>query len=309
MNYQDLKLWGTIIKMIKFKEKRETTRKPTKNIVVLYHNDCTDGFSSAWVAWKKFGQKADYIGIDPGTAPIAGLKDKEIYMVDLIYPIQYLKKLVATNKKFVAIDHHISNQKTFELVPEGLFGLNHSGAVLTWTYFYPETKIPKLLQHVEDMDLWRFKMPGTKGIIAFLDTVDFDFKKWSNMTKNIDNKIKYSQYLRKGEFIMKYQDQLIENIISNHAMLVDFFGYKTYAVNSPVFNSQIANTLYKKLPPIGIVWSQGNDGSIHVSLRSNGEVDVSKLAMKFKGGGGHKGSSGFSLSIDSPLPWKKINEK
>ncbi len=292
--------------MIKFKEKRETTRKPTKNIVVLYHNDCTDGFSAAWVAWKKFGQKADYIGIDPGTAPIVELKGKEVYMVDLIYPVQYLKKLIASNKKFVAIDHHISNQKAFELVPEGLFDLNHSGAVLAWMYFFPEIKIPKLLKHIEDMDLWRFKMPGTKEIISFLDAIDFDFKKWSKTIKNVEDKIKYNQYLKKGEFILKYQDQLIENIIANHAMPVNFLGYKTYAVNSPVFNSQIANALHKKLPPIGIVWSQGNDGSIHVSLRSDGVVNVSKLAGKFRGGGGHRGSAGFSLPVDFPLPWKKL---
>ena len=79
--------------MIKFREKRKIIRKPTKSIVVLYHHDCTDGFSAAWVAWKKFGNTADYIGINPGTAPIGGLKNKEIYMVDLIYPDQYINKL------------------------------------------------------------------------------------------------------------------------------------------------------------------------------------------------------------------------
>ena len=62
--------------MIKFKEKRQIQRKPTKNIVVLYHNDCTDGFSAAWAAWRKLGSKADYIGIDPGSKPIEGLNKK-----------------------------------------------------------------------------------------------------------------------------------------------------------------------------------------------------------------------------------------
>lgn len=292
--------------MIKFKEKRKTIRKLTKNIVVLYHNDCTDGFSSAWAAWKKLGDKADYIGINPGVAPIDGLKDKEIYMVDLIYPIQYLNKLIATNKKFVAIDHHVSNQKSFELIKNGFFDIKRSGAVLAWKYFHPKTKIPKLLNHVEDMDLWKFEIPKSKEIIAYLDTVDFSFEKWDEVAKDMENKSRYNEYLSKGVFILKYQDRLIGDIISNHAVLVDFLGYKTYAVNSPIFNSQIANTLYKKLSPIGIVWAQENNGSIHVSLRSNGAVDVSKLAMKFKGGGGHKAASGFYIENCSKLPWKKI---
>ena len=45
---------------------------------------------------------------------------------------------------------------------------------------------------------------------------------------------------------------------------------------------------------------------MHVSLRSDGSVDVSKLAAKFKGGGGHKKSAGFSVDDLSKLPWKII---
>ena len=80
-----------------------------KGIIVLYHNDCTDGFSAAWAAWKKLGNKADYVGIDPH-CPDKRLKDKEIYMVDLIYrPIS--EKLIAANKNLWQLITHISNQK------------------------------------------------------------------------------------------------------------------------------------------------------------------------------------------------------
>lgn len=293
--------------MIKFQDKRKAMRKPTKNIVVFYHNDCTDGFSAAWVAWKKFGSKADYIGIDPGSKLVSGLKDKEIYMVDVIYPIQYLKKLIKDNKKVVAIDHHVSNQKAFELVREGLFDISHSGAVLAWRYFYPKVKVPKFLDYVEDMDLWKFKLSKTKEIIAYLDMIDFDFTEWNKISKDLEISSNPSEYIKAGSLLLKYQDKVIERIISNHAQLVNFLGHKTYIVNSPIFNSQIANTLYKKLPPMGIVWVQNNDGSMHVSLRSDGTVDVSKLAAKFPGGGGHKKSAGFKVESCAKLPWKKIN--
>lgn len=297
--------------MIKFKEKRREIRKLTKRIVVLYHNDCTDGFSAAWAAWKQLGNKADYIGVNPGVAPIAGLKNKDIYMLDMIYPPQYLKRLIETNKKVVAIDHHISNQKVFKLIQKGFFDINHSGAVLAWKYFHPKTKVPKLLKHVEDMDLWRFKIPKTKELVAYLDMVDFEFKKWNSVAKDIENKARINKYIKTGALLLRHEDMMIERIISNHAQLVSFFGHKTYTVNSPVFNSQIANLLYKKLPPIGIVWVQNNDGEIHVSLRSDGSVDVSKIAAKFKGGGGHKKSAGFTVENVLRLPWKKVknNEK
>lgn len=292
--------------MIKFIEKREVIHKPIKNIVVLYHLDCTDGFSAAWAAWKKFGDKADYIGIDPGTKPVEGLVNKEIYMVDVIYPAQYLKKLINSNKKIVAIDHHFSNQGSFKIISNGLFDLNNSGAVLAWKYFHPRTKVPKFLQHVEDMDLWKFKVPDTKEIISYLDTVDFNFAEWSKISNNINTESKFKEYVKLGSLILKYQDKVIERIISNHAKLVKFFGYNVYAVNSPIFNSQIANVLYKTHPPIGIVWSEDKNGRVHVSLRSNGSVDVSRLAARFKGGGGHKESAGFSVESCSILPWKNL---
>ena len=44
---------------------------------------------------------------------------------------------------------------------------------------------------------------------------------------------------------------------------------------------------------------------ITVSLRSDGSVDVSKLAKKY-GGGGHKAAAGFSFKVGRKAPWKKI---
>ncbi|OGM96208.1 MAG: hypothetical protein A3B86_03645 [Candidatus Yanofskybacteria bacterium RIFCSPHIGHO2_02_FULL_38_22b] len=277
-----------------------------KNIVVIYHGDCTDGFSSAWSAWKKFGNKADYIGIEPGDKPISRLKDKEIYMVDVVYPAQYLKKLVKENKKVVAIDHHFSNQKAFNLISNGLFDLNHSGAVLSWKYFHPKTEIPKFLKHVEDMDLWKFKLPKTKEIIAYLNVVEFGFKNWDKIYKDVEDKKKYREYIKDGHLLLKYEDIIINKIVDNKAELVNFFGYKVYAVNSPVFHSQIGNIFSKKLPPLGIVWAQDKGGRVHISLRSDGKIDVSKIAAKFRGGG-HKASAAFYVENCSKLPWKKIN--
>ena len=69
---------------MKLIKKRSNKREISKNIVVVYHGDCTDGFSAAWAAWKKFGNKAEYLGIDPGELLPTGLEDKEIYMLDVL---------------------------------------------------------------------------------------------------------------------------------------------------------------------------------------------------------------------------------
>jgi len=35
--------------------------EPLKEIVIIYHADCPDGFGAAYAAWKKFGDKASYL--------------------------------------------------------------------------------------------------------------------------------------------------------------------------------------------------------------------------------------------------------
>src|SRR3989344_3599696 len=86
--------------MTKFLERREKSRKISKDIVVLYHSNCTDGFGGAWAAWKKFGDKAEYIGVIHQTPVPKGLKNKCIYSVDFTYPEPIVKKLILRPASF-----------------------------------------------------------------------------------------------------------------------------------------------------------------------------------------------------------------
>ncbi len=297
--------------MTKLLEKRTNDhiiRRLNKDIVVLYHINCTDGFSAAWVAWKKFGNNAEYIGIGLDDSPLRGLINKEIYSLDFVYKAKYLPELISRNKKLIVIDHHITNTETAKMTQDYLFDINHSAAVLTWKYFYPHKKTPQLLKHVEDGDLWKFRIFSSKEILSFMDLFDFNFKTWDKLAKDFENQARYKEYIKQGTLILKYEDKLIERLVAGFAEPVNFIGFKTYAVNSPNFHSQIGNLLAKKYPPIGIVWREEKNGSVHVSLRSDGTVDVSKIAAQF-GGGGHKAASGFYVESRSKLPWKKINEK
>ncbi len=291
--------------MTKLLEKRTGERKISKDIVVLYHGNCTDGFCAAWAAWKKFGNSADYVGVNLGIAPPAGLVGKEIYTVDFTYSIEYIPKLLQENKRLTSIDHHITAKEVAAMTHDYRFDLKRSGAVLSWQYFHPDEKVPQLLNYVEDMDLWQFKLPHTKEIIAYLGLFDFDFATWDVLIADFENPKKFQEILPQAKLLLQYEKKIVERIAQNHSELVDFEGYKTYVVNCPIFNSQIGHALCDKLPPMGIVWYRDKN-RLKFSLRSDGSVDVSELAKKFVGGGGHKRSAGFALPIDSPLPWKKI---
>jgi len=275
-----------------------------KDIIVLYHANCTDGFSAAWAAWKKFGETAEYIAMPYKSLPPAGIINKEVYILDYYFPEEQTKELMETNKQVTGIDHHLTGENVVKLTSNYLFDLNHSGSVLTWQYFYPDKQVPKLLTHVEDMDLWRFNLPNTREVIAFLDSQPNEFEVWDKAVELAENN--FEDLVNKGKIICNYQQIVIDNIFNN-AEEVDFKGHRAYAVNSPVFISQLGNKLDEK-GEIGIVWSE-NERGIRYSLRSRGDLNVAEIAGGFPQGGGHKNAAGFLLEKNSPHPWKNKNEK
>ncbi len=276
-----------------------------KPIVVLYHANCQDGFTAAWVARKKFGRKASYIPVQHQLPPPKGLINKEIYLVDYCYSADLMRKLVADNPKVTVIDHHLTNEKAAKTAPNHLWAKNHCGAVLAWRYFYPKKKMPLFLKYVEDMDLWKLNLPSSNEFMAFSESIHYNFKKWEAVIKQFEHSSIRKKIFEKGKILLDYQESLIESMIAK-ADIVNFQGHKILAVNAPILTSELGNALYKKMPPMGLVWFMSR-GLIKVSLRSNGSVNVGKLATKF-GGGGLAGAASFKMPVTKKLPWKRIKK-
>ena len=274
-----------------------------RSIVILYHADCPDGFGGAWAAHKKFGDKADYIGVDHDSPPPAGLENKEIYFIDFAYSVEIMKDIIRRNKRVTAIDHHVTREGSVKLTQNYSYAVHNSGSVLAWKYFHKD-QVPLLLRHIEDQDLFKFKLPDTSFIVTSIDSYDYDFAVWDKLAKDIENGQKRKKFIEKGTFMLDYKDELISRIIDESAKLVKFEGYDTFVVNAPhEFADRISQLLYIKKPPLAIRWSEHKDG-VHVSLRSDGSVNVGKMAEKY-GGGGHKAASGFSLPSISSFPWQE----
>lgn len=279
-----------------------------RSIVVLYHGDCRDGFSGAWVAWKKFGEKADYFGLKYGADNKVdlpkGLKNKTIYLIDFgLKGGNQMEQLVKNNKKVIVLDHHHDAEKYAKMAHSYVLDNNRSGATITWSYFYPKKLVPVLLKYVEDLDIWRHRLPHTFEASAYVDLFDFDFLVWNKLVQDFEGLKTRSKTFEKGATLLEYENKKLQDLVKKNAELVEFENYKVLAVNSPNWVSKIGNLLCKKRPPLGIVWSKKGN-LISVSLRSEkGKFDVSKIARKF-GGGGHKAAAGFSIKSFKDLPWK-----
>lgn len=277
----------------------------SKNIVVVYHGDCPDGFSGAWAVWKKFGSRARYVGASDRVNPPTGLDKKEVYFIDWVYPLSTTLRLKRRVKKLVAIDHHITVEAATKTADVWRYDINHSAAVLAWKYFHPKKPLPKLFRYIEDYDLWRFRLPNTKEVGAFLDLVPFGFRDWSRVVTKVEQEASRRKVIEFGRSIRKYQEKMVVEVADN-AHQVLFEGHKVFAVNAPVLHSDLGHYIATKHPPFAIVWWEKKDRSIRVSLRSIG-FDVERIARKY-GGGGHKTAAGFSLPAGRPLPWKPVKK-
>jgi len=286
----------------------EQKSKITKKTVVIYHGECPDGFSAAWVAWKKFGENADYFGANHEEPIPEGLTNKEIYVLDFSFPKEIMAELVKNNKKVIVIDHHKSAEESVKMAHEYVYEMDRSGAVLAWQYFYRDLSLPWLLRYIGDRDMWKLELPDTFAMGLMLDTFDKNFETWSKLAEELEDENVRRKYIEQGKLIQKYEDRVIEDIVSSNKESVIFEGHEVYAVNAPhFFASQMGNFLCKEKPPLAIVW-QWSGGEINVSLRSDSTVDVSEIAKKY-GGGGHKAAAGFKVDSRCNFPWKIVEQK
>lgn len=284
-----------------------------KKPVILYHENCPDGFGAAFAAWKKFGKKAEYYPVPPAPAAdqLANIphKDREIYFLDVCALLPTLLKLRMMNEKVVVIDHHATSAAHVQRASEHVFDLKHSGAVLAWSYFHPTKKVPTLLKYIEDGDLWRFGLPQAKPLLSYVYSRPFDFKEYEALTRGMESSRERKRYFVLGKVLADYDAVLVREM-ADRAEFVQFKNYKVLAVNSSSKRhySEVGQALRERKPPFSIVWRIAQE-MIHVSLRGDGTVNLGRLALQFPGGGGHKNAAGFSVPLKNGFPWKVVESR
>ena len=277
-----------------------------QSIVIIYHANCPDGFGAAWAAWKKFGKKAIYIPQEHHAPPPENITGSDVYILDFCFGKDVIRDMLKKVRSLTIIGRHVTAKDIVESVPNHSFAINNSGAVLTWEYLHGSKpygkKIPKLLLYVEDVDIWKFKLKNTREIISALSVYGMDFKVWDKLAKDMERSGVRKGIIDQGRAILKFKQRIIEEMVLG-AERVEFEGYESLVSSCPTtIHSELGNALVKKLPPLGIVYRKKGD-QLKVSLRSDGTVDVSKIAQKY-GGGGHKAAAGFQISANKPYPWK-----
>ena len=155
--------------------------------LVIYHGKCADGFAAAWCFWDQYKDQYEYHAGVYGKEP-PDVTDRLVFMVDFSYKRDVVEQMIKKAKSVVLIDHHKTAIEDLADLPGLNFytDLERSGATLAWAFLNSDKDIserPLLLGHIEDRDLWRFKLSGTREIQSFVFSHEYDFEQWDRMMK------------------------------------------------------------------------------------------------------------------------------
>ena len=270
----------------------------------FYHAGCPDGFGAAWSVWQAWGGAARYVAQShEDSIDLGPLEGEQVVFADIAPSTDVLRDLIDVADEVIVLDHHLSArdryaadlglQNALDGSPHRVhFDLDHSGAVLAWNHFHPGDALPDLLGYVEDQDLWNWKLPRSEEINAAIGSYERHFKVWNELAAR-----PIEELAREGEPILRAHRMDVERALRTaHPVAVE--RWRVEAVNSPVLRSALGHELAKRAAfgrPCGLVYRITGD-RVNVSIYSIGDLDVSRVAAAF-GGGGHCNAAGFTVSL------------
>jgi oligoribonuclease NrnB/cAMP/cGMP phosphodiesterase (DHH superfamily) len=255
--------------------------------LVIYHGGCRDGFCAAWVVHGEMPDAEFFVGYY-GQPPPA-VKGRTVYVIDFSYPREVMDQMFADSDSMLVLDHHKTAEAALVGAEYATFDMGRSGAGMAWDHFVGG-KRPKLVDYVEDRDLWRHALPYSKEVNAWISTLEFDFAAWDD-ARLVD----LEWMLRCGKVALAKTDQYVREVKKN-ARRTMFEGHDVPIVNAPQVDvSELGHALAQG-EIFAMAWWQRADGVFQYSLRSHGDFDVSELAKRH-GGGGHKNAAGFQSAV------------
>jgi len=267
----------------------------------IYHGNCADGFGAAWVVRRALRESVEFHAGVYQTQP-PPVEGRNVLMVDFSYKRPVLLEMAKVANTVCIIDHHKTAAEDLIDLPGNVltvFDMEHSGAMLTWLHYFKDEEPPPLLRHIEDRDLWRFALPGTREIQANVFSYPYDFAVWDRLMNTNPEILR-----EEGAAIERKHFKDIDELITVVTRRMVIGGHNVPVANLPYTLTSDAGHKLAKGEPFACCYWDTPDGRIF-SLRSNGGLDVSAIAKKY-GGGGHKDASGFKVSYEQAQTFEVI---
>lgn len=311
--------------------------------LVIYHDNCADGFGAAFAAWLALGDSAEYLPLMHGKVRHANdlpcVKGRDVYILDFSFDQGIMETLIILADKVVWLDHH---KTAFEMwCDDGenrfyqSFGgakdcyitldNNKSGAMLAWEYFNPHDPVPMFVRHIDDYDRWQFKLAGTKEFNkALWSYAPWSFEQWELNFRRVTDQGEnewtqaYDQYVGEGAAILRAHDQNVQSVVKGAARKCTVWfpmpdgGWRVtdtcmahgLAANCPPhLTSDVGHELAVQSGTFGLCWTLNQTKPV-ANCSLRSNGDYDVSAIaKAFGGGGHKNAAGFEVPIATLLGW------
>lgn len=283
----------------------------------FHHNDLDGKCAGSIVAQftKNYNQE-DYFELDYiKPLPIDKISENEtVYLVDYSFTentVWQLDEILKKTKNVVWCDHHISSLSLLVKRPDlkqikGLVQDKISGAALTYMYLYDCDfgTVPYYIKLVSDYDCWIYDYdPDTTHFKIGMDMTDHNALNtiWQILYNEKDNHHNFlKELIDKGRIVKQYIDQDNTQYRKAWAYESELEGHKCLVINRKS-NSWLFGDQYNKYPLV-VSWVFNGESYVYSIFSSSKNIDCSKIAKKF-GGGGHFSAAGFS---SNELVVKKI---
>lgn len=275
--------------------------KPDEITMMIYHDKCIDGFTSAFCCYLYFKNKGKSIKYIKGSFDddLPKVDNENVLICDFSYKKNDMAYLLKKSNKLIIIDHHKSAEEELINIPEEnkFFNSNYSGAYLAWKYFFKDKEIPDVIRYVQDNDLWKKELDSTKEIISYINMLPFDFIEYEKL---LDNNYLKEKKIEGGKMNEKNSIYINKKMNEAHIIFiqVDDKYYFVPHVQSYTNKSEIGHILNEKNKNIDfcVIYSYDKEkDKTFFSLRSNeNNMDTTIISKKYMGGG-HRNASGFIL--------------
>ncbi len=278
-------------------------------MLCIYHVADHDGKGSAAVV-RSIYPEAEFLGLNHDMEiPYDEIKKHDkIVVCDIALPIKFMFEL-SEKIDFTWIDHHISVIKEYdELMATGQYqpikGLRRVGTaaiILTWEYFYPDKELPEGIRLIGLNDLFDLRDKRVRPFEYAFQSLGVNRPQDDIWTKLINNEIDINAMVDKGESILSWIKVRNYRLVRSLAFESEINGLKCICANMPQGYSEFFDSLPNiKDYDVMINFFMNKRNGWNLSFYTDKDnVDVSKIAASF-GGGGHMKAAGASSLPELP---------
>lgn len=265
---------------------------------IIYHDDCYDGFTAAWVAKMAHTVAELHPAKHGGEVPFIP-RGSEVYMIDFSYPRVVMQEL-SNRWNLRVLDHHKTAEAALEGMPNCVFDMNRSGAMLAWDEFFPDEVVTNLVRYVQDCDLYTWKLPYSREINAWIHSYERTLSNYTYMASALGS-TKFGDCINSGAAILRAEEARVNEACAA-ARVLNVAGFDVPVVNASMLFGQVADRLCILYPyaQFTAYYFDRADGIRQWGLRSNNGFDVSAIAKLF-GGGGHPAAAGFQTEQSASI--------